>query len=1020
MSVHAEHGSRLGADDLLSDHNGAPLQGGRANTISEVAAAGTVSAPAVVARDVFVDYGGDAAASPADCASNIDGADVSKFSGNCTLRSAVEYCLGLDLGASAVCAIHLPSSGDVEVDPVIGFIVIIAQENTPSLVLYGDNSRIIQAKSQQGCQLFYIDGLSNTIPSGYFVEINDVTISSFGDKSASGGSIFAKGPLSIDFNSVYFRSNEGSYGGAVYVQYNVNVSCFGCVFERNSCASSGSALYTYGGALIVTNTTFIDNTAEGGSYGTLYLRDVPGAHIENCIFDSNTASSGGAIFIGAGSDRVMVLSCTFTDNSATAIGGVVFVDNSNFLTIVDCDFAFNSARSTGGAIYASFSAWVTILDCSFVANRGLYSAGTIGLWYSEDALISSSLFTSSLSDYGGVIFIDDSSHFSTITDCSFSTSYALWHGGAILVDNSEVITIEGCSFDSNVATRNGGAVQVSFCEDFEIINCVMTDNEGLLGGGINVHSCEAAKLINNQYYGNQAMNDGGAMYLFYSDASLIESSIFDSNFAENGGGAMYLFYSSEVDVSGCEFTLNAADFGGSVQLFYSDFVTVTTCNFSFSVAGFSGGGVYSYFSESISMEGSIFSSNVAASGGAISATDIEGLSLRNCFFKSNTAETGGALFSASSMGIFCEGTNFSANVASVASGGAIHFSQGGDFTVTRVVFLENVAKLTGGSLSLNDVDSVIIGHSKFIDNAAATDGGAVQVMSSTNIEIGNSTFTRNSVTEGYGSAIWASATDLDLNIGNEFVSNAAHQGAGTVFWEYSSGMVEPRGYEQCVFENNTAAYGEIIATESVRLIMPTSSGIVLSNYETNLLELSVYLEDYYHQVVRTDNSTFVTISTDPVNCNDKTTAYVSGILQQPCARGVNNFREVQAFCAPEYNITVAATCSIQTSAGSIETTAQTTVYFRPCETGEIYDEDICIKCANSYTFTAGGSQCEECPDHASSCEGSTIWVDTGYWRKSVKSATLLSCPMGGDSCVGGAYAGDELCEQGYESALCAV
>ena len=174
MMCDSDWGSVGTVTDSLSGYQGVSLQGSRDDVATSMNLSSAVGANATAVRDVYVDYGGDAAARPADCASNIDGADLSEFSGECTIRSAFAYCLGLNRSVVAVCAVHLPAASEVEVDPAIGSIVVTANESSPSLVLYGDNAKIIQAKSEQWCRLFYFDGLSYIAPTDFFVEINEV------------------------------------------------------------------------------------------------------------------------------------------------------------------------------------------------------------------------------------------------------------------------------------------------------------------------------------------------------------------------------------------------------------------------------------------------------------------------------------------------------------------------------------------------------------------------------------------------------------------------------------------------------------------------------------------------------------------------------------------------------------------------------------------------------------------------------------------------------------------------------
>lgn len=86
--------------------------------------------------------------------------------------------------------------------------------------------------------------------------------------------------------------------------------------------------------------------------------------IENCIFESNSASvSGGAIRCKSASP--LILNCMFVENEAM-VGSAVYLIGGSTPVIENCLFAYNT---TGGAVYPNEGTSIpTLLCCNLFAN----------------------------------------------------------------------------------------------------------------------------------------------------------------------------------------------------------------------------------------------------------------------------------------------------------------------------------------------------------------------------------------------------------------------------------------------------------------------------------------------------------------------------------------------------------------------------------------------------------------------------------------------------------------------------
>lgn len=95
----------------------------------------------------------------------------------------------------------------------------------------------------------------------------DIRSSEFaGNASSYGGAVASYGTGEIA-DSV-FRANRAAQGGAIYSNGGGNIA--NSVFEGNE-ANSGGAIYNRTEGLVVTNSSFTDNTAAGYG-GALYVR----------------------------------------------------------------------------------------------------------------------------------------------------------------------------------------------------------------------------------------------------------------------------------------------------------------------------------------------------------------------------------------------------------------------------------------------------------------------------------------------------------------------------------------------------------------------------------------------------------------------------------------------------------------------------------------------------------------------------------------------------------------------------
>ena len=156
----------------------------------------------------------------------------------------------------------------------------------------------------------------------------------------------------------------------------------GCEFYNNTAYYGGAIAVSRGGSVYIKNSYFHENNGflNTNGAGVLYV-ERGYAYIENSVFENNTASDGGVIYLGFESEADIINS-TFVNNSALITthaeggGGAIFT-RSNDLNIYNCSFIENYADLYGGAIYIDYGD-VSIIKSYFESNMVRYSAEAKG------------------------------------------------------------------------------------------------------------------------------------------------------------------------------------------------------------------------------------------------------------------------------------------------------------------------------------------------------------------------------------------------------------------------------------------------------------------------------------------------------------------------------------------------------------------------------------------------------------------------------------------------------------------
>jgi hypothetical protein len=277
------------------------------------------------------------------------------------------------------------------------------------------------------------------------VKVSKLTITEY-NLASDGIAVWISAGTGIEFNRVTIYANVGSAGqGAVYISGATTSATF-----KNSggpCNRVGAA--NYGGAFKVVNATLV---------------------LDNCSINNNVISAlnGGGLLVTGSTANVTVNNCTFDDNEASR-GGAICVEGGTVNISGSC-FNNNLVRGNvgpegGGAIciYPTVNSTINIDNCSFTGNDSTANTGS--------------------SDGGAISFRNQNGGItitSLISSCSFTNNIAVDKGEDIYFENSSTPTFD-ITFKNNTFFNVYSGTQVNlYNRDLPVGEIKFED----LGGGI--------------------------------------------------------------------------------------------------------------------------------------------------------------------------------------------------------------------------------------------------------------------------------------------------------------------------------------------------------------------------------------------------------------------------------------------------------------------------------------------------------------------------------------------------------
>ena len=400
-----------------------------------------------------------------------------------------------------------------------------------------DNVKVAEIRNSSftgGTQILFVSDTSITILQctfednrlGMLVEHSNVTINR---------SVFRRNSVPSRYRTLTVFGNIYE-GGAIYMRQrfrnrgSMTLTISNSEFRDNSVVRSnarGGAIYLADGDIMISNSTFVNNSATsfgGAIYAISDIKDdKTEAMITQSSFINNHAdTSGGAITV---SDSIQISQCSFMNNTAKRGGGAVLVvkDNSS-ISVTESAFNLNSASYCGVFQINGVSHNVKLTRSIFTQNRARGDSD-IELFLNGRG---------ERDDIAGVMCVRNASI--SVLKSSFTQNSATGYGGVLYVDDSKV-NMQESAFDNNVAGVDGGVTYTEFYQvEFEISHSLFTNNQaGGKGGVLTVRRSGSKVEVEQSTFGNNTAKDEGGVFVILGGSLEIKETNFYGNEAKSGG-----------------------------------------------------------------------------------------------------------------------------------------------------------------------------------------------------------------------------------------------------------------------------------------------------------------------------------------------------------------------------------------------------------------------------------------------------------------------------------------------------
>ena len=587
--------------------------------------------------------------------------------------------------------------------------------------------------------------VNNVHSTGTF---NKATITGNGNSSMTGAGIYTTGTISTTANT-NISNNKSSGGGGIFGADTSTLNINGTPIKNNTAQGGGGGICSHG-TLNLNNATLTGNTATGDGGAIWYNKGT----ISKSTITGNTSNNlGGGVSLSHGTSTV---SDTSISNNKAKDGGGMYTDGN--LTINNCTYDSNTASGNGGGIISNGT--VTMNSGSITNNYSGWDGGGVNsratFNFNGGAIQSNTAYW-----LGGNIHVqavdninNKQSVFTVTSKTSISGGKAEGSGGGgvcVYGTGAKLILNDGTSVKDNTAPTGGG---INGNAAIEMHNATISGNKATSnnGGGIELFSDQygtgSFKMTSGTIENNTAASEGGG---FHGPNFTMTGGTIQKNSAGTVAGGVLVNGTGACSMSGGTITNNTSTYsGGGLWVDDNTPFTMGGGTISNNTAGGDGGGIYNDNGNitltagtisgnkgqwgggindcgTVTMKGGTISGNSTTSkaGAGINVSTNGKLTMSGGKIQNNTsAETGGGICNLGTLEI--SGGEISGNTTKYSGGGIYNSAQGKGTTITGGIISGNTAETYGGGgIYIEDNSKVTMTGGTIKANTVKTNGKAI-------------------------------------------------------------------------------------------------------------------------------------------------------------------------------------------------------------------------------------------------------------------------------------------------------
>jgi len=373
--------------------------------------------------------------------------------------------------------------------------------------------------------------------------------------SPNGGGLLADNTSPSVRECHFIRNRANSGGGAALFKSKTIFEK--CLFDSNVARARGGHIHARMG-----KPTLIDSSLVRGQAGMGFLAGYGGAihgskttlRVERCLIAENqsTRAGGGSYYRGS---RVFMLDSDLERNRSNDGGGMFSSDTDlhlHFVRTLD-----NDALNNGGGMYHQGGGDVLVELCDITNNRSVRDGAGILVRkrLGTHEVTGTTIDGNVAGNMGGGICYFNINVARVMGGSLFGRNIAM-NGGGIFARTRNLLEIRDSMFELNEAQQDGGGFYgMQTTSQFDRV--VFDRNlAGVSGGGMKT-DMGTTSCTDLEFYGNTAIDLGGAGYATNLATMRFSTSVFEDNSAGDGAAIMNEL-NSRVAIDTCKIRVNQA------------------------------------------------------------------------------------------------------------------------------------------------------------------------------------------------------------------------------------------------------------------------------------------------------------------------------------------------------------------------------------------------------------------------------------------------------------------------------